>query len=156
MISEDKCKDKSSAETRWWIASMKPGLLTLICSWFLPMVTIDDSVIRERWGREGNRLMIIYGPITELLFNNIGDIGEIIVSIFVQFQIILIFSTYFRDSIVCKSNINNPFATKNEISRLTNRFLFKFILSKEIKMLASKTIFFDFLLLTIRIYLRFA
>lgn len=38
-----------------------------------------------------NRLMIIYGSITELLFNNIGDIGEIIVSIFVQFQIILIF-----------------------------------------------------------------
>lgn len=35
--------------------------------------------------------MIIYGSITELLFNNIGDIGEII-SIFVQFQIILIFS----------------------------------------------------------------
>lgn len=35
--------------------------------------------------------MIIYGPIIELLFNNIGDIGEIIVSIFVQFQIILIF-----------------------------------------------------------------
>lgn len=35
--------------------------------------------------------MIIYGSITELLFNNIGDIGEIIVSIFVQFQIILIF-----------------------------------------------------------------
>lgn len=87
--------------------------------------------------------MIIYGSITELLFNNIGDIGEIIVSIFVQFQIILIFSTYFRDSIVCKSNINNPFATKNEISRLTNRFLFKFILSKEVKtLIASKTIFF--------------
>lgn len=35
--------------------------------------------------------MIIYGSITELLFNNIGDIGEIIVSIFVLFQIILIF-----------------------------------------------------------------
>lgn len=95
------------------------------------MVTIDESVIRERCGREGNRLMIIYGSITELLFNNIGDIGEIIVSIFVQFQIILIFSTYFRDSIVCKSNINNSFATKNEISRLTSRFLFKFILSKK-------------------------
>lgn len=35
--------------------------------------------------------MIIYGSIIELLFNNIGDIGEIIVSIFVKFQIILIF-----------------------------------------------------------------
>lgn len=35
--------------------------------------------------------MIIYGSIIELLFNNIGDIGEIIVSIFVLFQIILIF-----------------------------------------------------------------
>lgn len=39
--------------------------------------------------------MIIYDSITELLFNNIGDIGEIIVSIFVQFQIILIFFDVF-------------------------------------------------------------
>lgn len=156
MISEDKCKDKSSAETRWWIASMKPGLLTLICSWFLPMVTIDESVIRERWGREGNRLMIIYGSITELLFNNIGDIGEIIVSIFVQFQIILIFP--FRRIFEIPSFVSRILIilslprTKYLVLRVdfySNLFSVK-------KLIASKTIFFDFLLLTIRIYLRFA
>lgn len=75
--------------------------------------------------------MIIYGSITELLFNNIGDIGEIIDLRSISDNSNFFFSTYFRDSIVCKSNINNPFATKNEISRLTNRFLFKFILSKK-------------------------
>lgn len=152
MISEDKCKDKSSAETRWWIASMKPGLLTLICSWFLP-VTIDDSVIRERWGREGNRLMIIYGSITELLFNNIG---EIIVSIFVLFQIILIFP--FRRIFEIPSFVSRILIilslprTKYLVLRVdfySNLFSVK-------KLIASKTIFFDFLLFTIRIYLRFA
>lgn len=153
MISEDKCKDKSSAETRWWIASMKPGLLTLICSWFLPMVTIDDSVIREHWGREGNRLMIIYGSITELLFNNIG---EIIVSIFVLFQIILIFP--FRRIFEILSFVSRILIilslprTKYLVLRVdfySNLFSVK-------KLIASKTIFFDFFLLTIRIYLRFA
>lgn len=153
MISEDKCKDKSSAETRWWIASTKPGLLTLICSWFLPMVTIDESVIRERWGREGNRLMIIYGSITELLFNNIG---EIIVSIFVLFQIILIFP--FRHIFEIPSFVSRILIilslprTKYLVLRVdfySNLFSVK-------KLIASKTIFFDFFLLTIRIYLRFA
>lgn len=42
-----------------------------------------------------NRLLTIYGSIMELLFNN-RDIGEIIVPILVQFQIILIFFLLFE------------------------------------------------------------
>lgn len=100
--------------------------------------------------------MIIYGSITELLFNNIGDIGEIIVSIFVQFQIILIFP--FRRIFEILSFVSRILIilslprTKYLVLRVdfySNLFSVK-------KLIASKTIFFDFLLLTIRIYLRFA
>lgn len=42
-----------------------------------------------------NRLLTIYDSIMELLFNN-RDIGEIIVPILVQFQIILIFFLLFE------------------------------------------------------------
>lgn len=100
--------------------------------------------------------MIIYGSITELLFNNIGDIGEIIVSIFVQFQIILIFP--FRRIFEIPSFVSRILIilslprTKYLVLRIdfySNLFSVK-------KLIASKTIFFDFLLLTIRIYLRFA
>lgn len=100
--------------------------------------------------------MIIYGSITELLFNNIGDIGEIIVSIFVQFQIILIFP--FRRIFEIPSFVSRILIilslprTKYLVLRVdfySNLFSVK-------KLIASKTIFFDFLLLTIRIYLRFA
>lgn len=100
--------------------------------------------------------MIIYGSITELLFNNIGDIGEIIVSIFVQFQIILIFP--FRRIFEIPSFVSRILIilslprTKYLVLRIdfySNLFSVK-------KLIASKTIFFDFFLLTIRIYLRFA
>lgn len=100
--------------------------------------------------------MIIYGSITELLFNNIGDIGEIIVSIFVLFQIILIFP--FRRIFEIPSFVSRILIilslprTKYLVLRVdfySNLFSVK-------KLIASKTIFFDFLLLTIRIYLRFA
>lgn len=97
--------------------------------------------------------MIIYGSITELLFNNIG---EIIVSIFVLFQIILIFP--FRRIFEIPSFVSRILIilslprTKYLVLRIdfySNLFSVK-------KLIASKTIFFDFLLLTIRIYLRFA
>lgn len=100
--------------------------------------------------------MIIYGSIIELLFNNIGDIGEIIVSIFVKFQIILIFP--FRRIFEIPSFVSRILIilslprTKYLVLRVdfySNLFSVK-------KLIASKTIFFDFLLLTIRIYLRFA
>lgn len=100
--------------------------------------------------------MIIYGSITELLFNNIGDIGEIIVSIFVLFQIILIF--LFRRIFEIPSFVSRILIilslprTKYLVLRVdfySNLFSVK-------KLIASKTIFFDFFLLTIRIYLRFA
>lgn len=100
--------------------------------------------------------MIIYGSITELLFNNIGDIGEIIVSIFVLFQIILIFP--FRHIFEIPSFVSRILIilslprTKYLVLRVdfySNLFSVK-------KLIASKTIFFDFFLLTIRIYLRFA